>query len=349
MNILVRSTYPQSDSWGKAAQAYIKAFMSAGLNVQGDPLILGSRLDKDVSWVPTDKLDCDISFQQCFPEMFTQPTKKNIGFCFTETLTINQMWVSQFNKMDEVWVATELEKSNLEKSGVYKPIHTVPMPMNFTRGKKVSPLVEKINGRFSFYFVGEFVERKNIDKLVQAYWREFSTKDDVVLLLKVNFGDVDSGELNKYLGSFISKLDKLYRLNKDLPEILLITDWIENIEDIHETCDCFITASHGESTCMPLLDAAFHNNIIVCPHKISAVDRDLVIHTFNSYEVPCVVSNPPLQYLYSSNETWVDIDILSMQRKMRAAVNGYLQKNFVDVEQKYSIENVGKIIKSLVS
>ena len=353
MNILIKSTYPQTDGWGRAAMAYMECFYKTPHNVKSTPIVLSRQVSNSLpSWIKNVEpgFKPDVYFQQCLPDYFEPFNGKNIGFAFTETRNLQYTgWVEKFNDMDEVWVATQQEKTNLIKSGVNKKILVIPMPMELKVGNHIPYFKENIGDRYAFYFVGEYVERKNIEALISAYWREFSREEKVVLLIKTNYGGVETEQLSKIIQQNLDVMRsrmRLYGYAHHYPEILFIPEYLtdEEMRDLHATCDCFVNASRGESTCRPLIDAALHNNTILCTEGIGCLDNDLDIVPIKSYETPCSAFQPPMRNIYTGWETWMEVDQLDLQNKMRAAFKEQKKSDNKDKVTKYSYESVTRKI-----
>lgn len=336
MKILVKSTFPQSDGWGRSARDYLRAFIETKNTVRANPIVLSRTVlqpHEMPNWIPDNGngFSPDVYFQQCLPDYFEKfpHINKHIGFTFTESRHLEKTgWIEKMREMDEMWVATPQEKINLEESGITN-VKVVRMPMSFTdTDEKLTELEELIAGRFAFYTIGEFVPRKNIEDLLLAYWKEFNRHENVVLVLKTNLGLVKAEDLGVYIKQQIDHLQKTYRLYEyahHYPEVLIITEKLtdEDIMKLHNTCDCFVSTSYGESTCRPLVDAAYVGNKLICTDNTGASDPLIKMVRVPSREVPCIVSNPPLTYLYTSWETWMRVDSFELQKSMRQVmVNG---------------------------
>lgn len=356
MNVIVKSTYSQSNNWGRSALDYMKCFYSTNNNVRSIPVVLSHEVLKSPDWVkpPENNFKADIFFQQCYPTLYERANKiRNIGFSFMETKRLEKTgWIESFNEMDEVWVATKMEKEVLLECGVTKNILVVPMPLPLIEANPVYGFNEYIGGRFSFYFIGDYIERKNIEALISAYWREFTRDDGVVLIIKTGYGRVPQENLKNIINKNLESMRQRMRLHTyahHYPEIIFITENLtdEEIAEMHATCDCFVTASRGESTCRPLVDAAFFNKTIICTDGISCTE-DLDMLKVNSREVPCSAYEPPLRNLYTGYETWMDIDVLDLQSKMRFALTKPAFNNKDKVIKKHSYESVTERINNLL-
>lgn len=113
-----------------------------------------------------------------------------------ETDRIPSGWLSRLNYMDEIWVPTMQSKTIFQDAGVPKhklrvigeAVDTdffVPMDRRAVTYRKYNiPQLEKASmSTFVFLFVGKFEQRKGIDILLEAYFKEFSSADSVMLML----------------------------------------------------------------------------------------------------------------------------------------------------------------------
>lgn len=323
--------------------------------MRATPIILSNQLrDSLPVWVNEDSnFKADFVFQQCLPEYFeSYPLTAGMGF--TETAHLEETgWIDKFNRMDKVVVATEQERINLLNSGVTQPIYVINMPMELRGGVESDSLRRYIGSRYCFYFVGEYVERKNIESLIMAYWREFKKEDGVVLLIKTGFGNFSPAQVKEYAERNLINLQnrmRLYRYDYYYPEVIFMTEKLsdEEMANLHATADCFVCPSRGESTCRPLIEAAFNNRKILCTGGISANDDRLDITSVESREVPANAAQPPLPYLYTGWETWREIDVIDLQMKMRASV-GTHSTNKENVKNLYSYEKIANDIKGLLN
>lgn len=363
MKIVVKSTYAQNDGWGKATRDYLKAFTLTAHDITVQPIVLGSVLLKQLpDWIPpqTKNEVPDLFFQQCLPQYFERFSniKRHIGSCFTETRHLEQTgWVDRLNDMDEIIVATQQEELNLIESGVSKKIHVVPMPMDFSQlseSGKLSNLEAHLSNRFAFYFIGELVDRKNIVDLLFAYWREFSLEDNVALVIKTSIGNINATDMTTYASQFLESVKataRMYDYHHHYPEVIFLVDRLseEDMVKLHNTCNCFITLSHGESTCRPLIDAAYKGKQIICTDGIGAIDPALTIAKVKSVETPCLVNRPPLPFLYTGWETWMKPDVLHAQHLMRQAYENKLAVSSIhNIKEKFSYESVAKRLNDIL-
>lgn len=174
--------------------------------------------------------------------------KYKIGYTMLETTGIPKEWVRQCNKMDEVWVPSVFNVETFRNSGVTVPIHVIPLGVdpNYYHPEIMG---YKNHKRFTFLSVFEWGERKAPEKLLRAYAKAFTAKDDVVLICKVFNNDAD-----------ILVKREIERLNlpKDGPEIVVLhnTKFSDvQMPTLYRSADCFVLPTRGEGWGMPILEA----------------------------------------------------------------------------------------------
>lgn len=350
MNIVIRAPYTQQDGWGRAAQDYYKSFLSTGHTIKGVPVVLSNQVGLKPDFIEevVPPFTPDVSFQIALPPFLQRLPGKNIGMSFTETRNLARTgWIDQLRTMDEIWVATEQERLNL---GIHSA-KVVPMPSPLLQGEFDQDISDLMAGRKTFYFIGEYVERKNIEAVIMAYYLAFYKGEDVVLIIKSSHPGVDPAALKAHMEQELIHIQnrmRLHQFSSKYPEVIFLAErWTDQkIANLHYMADVFVMPSRGESTCRPLIDAAFHNKTIIVTENIGAVDRDLKLITVPAREVPCNAQQPPIPYLYSGWETWLDIDKIALAEFLKVAPE--MIDNKEKVRAKYSYEAVGKIISNLL-
>ena len=116
---------------------------------------------------------------------------------------------------------------------------------------QVTPLNLPTEKKFRFLFVGGTIWRKGIDILLRAYVQAFSSKDEVVLVIK------DIGQDSFYKNQTAQALIEELRRNSQAPEILYLTDKLSEKEmaGLYRACHCLVHPYRGEGFCLPALEA----------------------------------------------------------------------------------------------
>ena len=79
--------------------------------------------------------------------------------------------------------------------------------------------IQELLSTFNFAFVGEFIERKNLKALIQAFHMEFSCDEPVNLFIKTS--KVSLPEVQNHIKSIKSGL----KIRKTYKEEIIITGW----------------------------------------------------------------------------------------------------------------------------
>jgi len=179
---------------------------------------------------------------------FKNSGKHKVGYSMLEVTGIPADWVEQANALDEIWVPSEFNRETFASSGVTKPIHVMPLGVDVNY---FHPYIKarRIQDRFVFMSVFEWGERKAPEVLLQAYNQEFSSCDDVLLLLKV---------INTDPAVNIERHVEAMRLRADrAPVVIVLNQNIPSYQmgSIYCSSDCFVLPTRGEGWGMPTLEA----------------------------------------------------------------------------------------------
>ena len=143
--------------------------------------------------------------------------------------------------------------------------------------------------------------------------------------------------------------------NRYSPEIIITNRMSEeDIIRLHLSCDCFVTTSHGEAICLPLLDAARVNNFIIAP-DFAGTGHVLDLLNAKPWKIHCYESDVfgvmnTFGDLFTARETWAEIDIIHLRNLMREAYNqwndGYSPSYTQNLVKHFSYNAISnKIIK----
>jgi glycosyltransferase involved in cell wall biosynthesis len=163
-------------------------------------------------------------------------------------------WVQQINDcVDEVWAPSTFVRTLYIQSGVDpERVHVVPNGVNsdfFRPGARPYPI--PLKKRFSFLFVGGTILRKGVDILLQAYREGFTSRDDVLLVIK------DMGTRSIYEGQGLSERIRLFQKDRGAPAVYYTDEDFSDREMValYNTCDCLVHPYRGEGFGLPVLEA----------------------------------------------------------------------------------------------
>ena len=185
MNILFIGPYRQEDGWGYAAQDYIKALFTTKHYIAIRPIYMANRLSKEqppddfikAEGIKFDKVD--VVIQNVIPKFLsTHGPHTNIALSLFETNLINHTsWVRSLNQVDFVWTLSKQECNNIKDSGVTTPSICTNSPIDIEKynHKHTSDITKRYKipeDTFKFYFIGEYIQRKNVVDLLIAFYRD---------------------------------------------------------------------------------------------------------------------------------------------------------------------------------
>lgn len=370
-NVLFIGPYRQSCSWGRASKAYIRAIVKSGANVTLRPIYMGTSIDNNIDpfflTLEQHKYDrYDAIIQNVLPHLLDYNSRfgKNIALFYTETAGWENTWPRKLNLMDGIWVPSMADRINiLESSGIEVPVHQIPIPLDCSKFLHTYETIDNLKTDiFKFYFIGELVERKNLDVLIRAFHSEFDRGEPVDLILKVNRQGMNPNQLTELMSNIINSIKKDLRLYGDIKnykEEIVIPEYIseEILLRLHNSCDCFVMPSSGESWCMPVADALGFGKPVLVVENTGPIDMlpedpsTKYALTISSHKEIVTVEHTPLEDLYTGCETWYKPSQLDLQKKMRAMYTLWKTPRLERISElcaesvfKFSEKNVAKLI-----
>lgn len=229
----------------------------------------------------------DVHIRHIWPPDFARPhAERFILIQPWEYGWLPSAWVDQLRRnVDEVWAYSNFVRETYVRSGFPETkVFIVPCGVNpgvFNPNPVGGPLPLGTNKSFKFLFVGgAATARKGFDILLRAYVNEFSSKEDVCLVVKDYFYGNVEWQINEM------------RNRPGCPEILYLYSEVPYsiMPGIYRTCDCYVHPYRAEGFGLPILEAmASGLPAIVTGYGPSL---DYCNHT-NSYLVPAQVVTFP--------------------------------------------------------
>lgn len=186
--------------------------------------------------------------------------KKIIGMTVWETTRLHPEWVPYINMVHEVVVPCEWNKKVFEESGVIRPITVVPHIMR--PQENVEAEIPGTEGKYVFYTVGQWYNRKGIDDTIRAYLTAFnSSHKDVVLVVKAFSSDFSEGQkqvTRERVEAVISEFS-------DPAMVVLLPNEMTQIQmdAIHTIGDCYVSLCKAEGWGLGAFDAAGRGKPVV--------------------------------------------------------------------------------------
>ncbi len=330
LNILFIGPYRQDDGWGHGSMDMLKSLLKTSHNITSRPIYMGN------AHLPDDKIPdhikdteknvqvkYDVVIQQALPHIFTRlPNTCNIGMFALEPKSVRKSsWFDKINQMDKIFVWSEHEKNCLENDQITPPVFNINHPIDIDKfNTSYEPLPSLLpNGNFRFYFIGEYIQRKNIRGLITAFHREFGVNESVELIIKTSCNPQQVKQDHQTLKNQL----RLYKQDDMYKSVQFLTGrcTTKELYQLHNSCDCFVMPSSGEACCIPALEAMGFSNPVITNRNTGTTQyvNNKNGWLVDSHEVPLVISDPPIPEVHDGYNSWYEIDIIDLQTKMREA------------------------------
>jgi glycosyltransferase involved in cell wall biosynthesis len=359
-NILYVGPYRQSDGWGLASKDYLLSLLTTNHNVASVPIYLNRSAickisDKEILDSENVSFSSyDIVIQQNLPQCFAKVghDNKNIGMLFLENNKLVSDGCFNLNTLDEIWVTTEKEQKCLSNSKVNTPSKKVshPLPTESIKNCLNNNITKKDNS-YKFYFIGEYIQRKNIKDIVAAFHLEFHPSEPVELIIKTSLPGLDPNSSEEKIRSDFDQIKKRLRIRSNFRNEVIITEKLseEKLFMLHRSCDCFVSASYGEAFCRPAAEALCFGNPVILAQNIGAVEmcdkEDCGV--VSCQEQPVIMEDNSYISgidMYNGYETWSVPSILDLQKQMRSAYETRAKVDGSKYIDKFSYKNIGSIL-----
>lgn len=220
------------------------------------------------------------------PDLLSHGGRKILYTMMETSNHIHHEYAERLNLADEVWVPCQWNVDTFRASGVLVPIKVMPLGVDVGLFKPgADPLPLRAKG-FRFISVFGWSYRKGFDVMIQAFLEEFSSKDDVSLVMSTRFvGQVSRSGQDRIASDFKQVRALVGKPDGELPHILLHSARTpdRDMPRLYAAGHCFVLISRGEGWCLPACEAA------ACGLPVIAADhggqRDFLTAD-NSYLVP---------------------------------------------------------------
>ena len=354
MKVLYIGHYRDGSGWASAAQEYILALDSVGVDVVPRPI----KLNNHQGPLPAKLLEletkstrgCEVCIQNVLPHLMVGTHMRDIGLPFLESTINNTPWIQHLKLMDDVWVACSNNRNSLYEAGI-KYAKTVPVPADFSRYKTTEPANIPCKG-YTFYTIGDLTRRKNFAALVKAFHLAFHPSEPVNLIIKTHKAGVSPQEVAeemKHMCQTVKTQLKLYPSLDNYKSELIIANHIspEKLMGLHEECDCYVSTAYGEGWGLPAFDALAMGNQVVYP-SISAIgDFAPSNYMYKASRQPCFALPDTFPFLYTGRDTYAETELYELIWIMQKAYSQRDDLFHVDLKE-YSRMALGKQMKELL-
>lgn len=341
MKVAYTGWFTDGSGYGEAGRRMLAAFAHLE-DVEVGPAVLekGQRVVSDGGWrvpeYPTLKAflehdlsgAADVHLIHC-PAMsfgeFRPPfmTARRIGMTCVETDRLHPRAIEGAKTVDHIIVPSLHNQRVFEDAGFKTTVIPYPLVMPPYIDERDIPNRQAITSVFEdtyvFYCIGTWQERKNVLGLLVAFLHEFSSKEDVALVMKVSGVDTHRTlqQAQQFVGAVMADMQFEHQ-----PKIRLLGgEWTEPmLWGLHARGDCYVSLARGEAFGVPLLDAAAMGNQIIAVPWGGHVDFLPKENThWVNYRMTPVTQRYPH---FSGQQLWADADILHAARLMRELASG---------------------------
>lgn len=195
-----------------------------------------------------------ITIRHAWPPNWQRPASGKLAVIQPwEFGSLPQEWVDRSHDVDEFWVPSSYVRDVYIASGVKaEKMQVVPNGVDTEKfSPQVLPMKLATQKKFKFLFVGGTIGRKGPDLLLQAYLKNFTSADDVCLVIK------DFGGKSVYTGQTFESQIRAAQSVANAPEILYLNDELprDSLPGLYTACDCFVLPYRGEGFGLPVLEA----------------------------------------------------------------------------------------------
>ncbi len=276
--------------------------------------------------------------------------KYHIGHMFWETTKMAKNWEWYLHEVRELWTGCEYNVKCFREAGFDGKIFKFPQPIDVTRTETAMPI--KSSRGFVFYSIFQWIERKDPKSLLTAYWQEFENDRDVTLVIKTYRGSFEDHELKRIYQDIAKWKTELNLSN--YPNTLII-DYLlsdEEMHQLHESGDCFVSAHRGEGWGVPQVEALVHKKPVISTglggmHEWIPDDGMLKVN----YSMCNVFNMDEHEAYMCPGNQWGQVDISDLRVKMRLAyekradVQRIADNGYNYVKNNFNFKKVGELMK----
>lgn len=342
MQIVWKGSVYDHSGYSRATREYLQALHSKGIDVKLDLINNGYQLELPVDQSnlfrqlmdkPNDYGNQVYILHQT-PDYWRRMPGLTIGFTYWETSKIPDDWISKCNEMDAIFVSSEYNVQIMRQAGLNVPVFKIRpciSPQTLNSFSSQVPLYLHQLPSFRFLSIFSWIERKGYDILLKAYFEEFSSNEDVVLIIKTGAHN------NQKIEELVAVESRKYKDPGRYYIDLSIRNEFE-MEGLYNHCSAFVLPSRGEGIGYPMLEAGKRGLPVIATAWGGHLD---FLNEKNSYLIPYhfVPVMPQSHYHgYRGDQLWAEASIEHLKQRMRniyadnieAADRGNNLKSFID-------------------
>jgi glycosyltransferase involved in cell wall biosynthesis len=237
--------------------------------------------------------------------------KTNFLYFFWEDSLVPSEWIVDFNRsLTGILAPSRHVERVLRDSGVTIPIHFLHPGVEETYFDAARPGRRDEKKSFLFLHVSSGFPRKGVDRLLAAYFNEFSKQDDVSLIIKT-FPNIHN-DVDQQISNWRQRCPAA-------PECIHIHADIDQreIKEFYRKADCLVYPSRGEGFGLPIAEAMASGIPVVVTGYGGHMD---FCNEQNAFLIDYRLV-PSRSHLNVPGAQWAEPDSLELRQQMRLVYN----------------------------
>ncbi|RWJ99491.1 MAG: glycosyltransferase [Mesorhizobium sp.] len=219
-----------------------------------NPNYLVQNPDLNTMWIRSQELgqrDVDVTSRILYPPRvgdMVSPTNMLHHYAWEES-GFPLEWVEEFNRhLQAITCLSPHVEKILIDHGVTAPLSVSGCGIDHWDRVTADPTFQPSSAYFKFLHVSSCFPRKGADLLLEAYGWTFSSRDDVVLIIKT-FSNPHN-EIERWVREAVGR-------RTDFPKVQIIMEDFDNsrLKALYESCDVLVAPSRAEGFGLPLAEA----------------------------------------------------------------------------------------------
>jgi len=190
------------------------------------------------------------------PDLIAHSGPKILYTMMETSNKIHPELAERYNMADEIWVPCTWNKEVYENSGVSRPINVMPLGVDTNQFKPGDGRIDLKAKEFRFLAVSGWSYRKGFDVLIQSFLEEFSSKDNVSLVIASKYvGQIE--KKNRIISDFSYIKSLVSKPESELPHVCLYSAKTKDSDmpHLYNSAHCFVLPSRGEGWGLPYIEA----------------------------------------------------------------------------------------------
>lgn len=213
-----------------------------------------------------------------FPALINR-RMQNIGMTVWETDTFPENWRTYFEGLDKVIVPCSWNVEIFEKAKINQPVYKLPHISEFAGEQQDYRFLNIPDDTFVFLNVSVWENRKNMDKLVKAYLNAFTSKDNVILILKTSKRDVSGpffkiGKKKKYIKTKNKVRILSFQHGWKNAKIIVLPHHVtaEEMKGLYTRANAYVSLCHAEGWGMGQYESAWYGKPVITTNYSGYLD-----------------------------------------------------------------------------